>query len=62
MTIGHRRLVWTILAKALGEKSHPHNQLLSDCVAAVRLVIVLSYLLTNAFICAGVMRHWNSVV
>ena len=62
MTHSRSRLAWTVLAKALGEKAHPHNQRLSDCVAVVRLVIVLSYLVTNAFICAGVVRHWNSVV
>jgi hypothetical protein len=28
-------------------------------VAMVRLGILLSYLLTNAFIVAGVIRHWN---
>jgi hypothetical protein len=25
----------------------------------VRLTILLSYLLTNTFIVAGVIRHWN---
>jgi hypothetical protein len=28
-------------------------------VALVRLTILLSYLTTNAFIVAGVLRHWN---
>jgi hypothetical protein len=26
----------------------------------VRLTILLSYLLTNTFIVAGVIRHWNN--
>jgi hypothetical protein len=57
-----RRRAWTALAKALGEKAHPHDRNLSDRVALVRLVILLSYMTTNAFIIAGVIRHWNSVV
>jgi hypothetical protein len=28
-------------------------------VALVRLTILLSYLITNTFIVAGVLRHWN---
>ena len=50
---------WRILAKALGEKSHPDPRI-ADRVATVRLTILLSYLLTNTFIVAGVIRHWNN--
>ena len=50
--------LWRILAKALGEKAHPDPRI-SDRVAMVRLIILLSYLITNAFIVAGVIRHWN---
>ena len=49
---------WRILALALGEKAHPDPRI-ADRVALVRLSILLSYLLTNAFIVAGVVRHWN---
>ena len=49
---------WRILAKALGEKAHPDPRI-ADRVAMVRLAILLSYLGTNAFIVAGVLRHWN---
>ena len=49
---------WRILAKALGEKAHADPRI-SDRVAMVRLAILLSYLVTNAFIIAGVIRHWN---
>jgi hypothetical protein len=49
---------WRVLAKALGEKSHPDPRV-ADRIAMVRLVILLSYLTTNAFIVAGVIRHWN---
>ena len=50
---------WRILAKALGEKAHPDPRI-ADRVAMVRLIILLSYLLTNTFIVAGVIRHWNN--
>ena len=49
---------WRILALALGEKAH-HDPRIADRVALVRLGILLGYLLTNAMICAGVVRHWN---
>ena len=49
---------WRILALALGEKAHPDPRI-ADRVALVRLAILGSYLLTNAFIVAGVIRHWN---
>ena len=49
---------WRILALALGEKAH-HDPRIADRVAMVRLGILLSYLGTNALICAGVVRHWN---
>ena len=49
---------WRILAKALGEKAHIDDRL-ADQVAAIRVAILLGYMATNAFICAGVVRHWN---
>ena len=48
---------WRILALALGEKAHADPRI-ADRVALVRLVILLSYLTTNTFIIAGVIRHW----
>ena len=52
------RQAWRIWAKALGEKAGA-TKLEADRVAWVRTVIVLSYLITNAFIIAGVIRHWH---
>jgi hypothetical protein len=49
--------MWRIWAKALGEKSGKTNEE-SDLIALIRTVIILSYLITNAFIIAGVIRHW----
>ena len=49
---------WRVLALALGEKAHPDPRI-ADRVALVRLAILGSYLLTNACIVAGVIRHWS---
>ncbi len=51
------RKFWRIWAKALGEKAGATKQE-ADMVALVRTLIVLSYLITNCFIVAGVIRHW----
>jgi hypothetical protein len=51
------RKFWRIWAKALGEKAGATRQE-ADNVALVRTVIVLSYIVTNCFIVAGVIRHW----
>ena len=50
--------VWRLWAKALGQKAGK-NDTESDNVAIIRSVIFLSYLFTNLFIVAGVIRHWN---
>lgn len=49
---------WTVWAKALGEKAHPDKKY-ADLVAITRSAIFASYLITNLFIVAGVIRHWN---
>jgi hypothetical protein len=49
--------IWYIWAKALGEKAHDDENT-ADRVAVIRTVIVVSYLITNLFIVAGVIRHW----
>ena len=48
---------WRVLALALGEKAHADPRI-ADRVALVRLIILGSYLTTNLFIIAGVIRHW----
>jgi hypothetical protein len=52
------RKFWRLWAKALGEKAGATKQE-ADRVALIRTLIVVSYLITNAFIIAGVIRHWN---
>jgi hypothetical protein len=49
---------WRLWAKALGEKSGDTDRE-SDIIACIRSAIVLSYILTNCFIVAGVIRHWS---
>ena len=49
---------WRWWAKALGEKASKCDKE-SDKIAVIRTVIFLTYLITNAFIVAGVIRHWN---
>jgi hypothetical protein len=51
------RKCWRVWAKALGEKAGATSQE-ADRVALVRTLIVLSYIITNCFIVAGVIRHW----
>jgi len=49
---------WSLWAKALGEKADLKNNRVADRVAIIRTLIVLSYVITNCFIVAGVIRHW----
>jgi hypothetical protein len=49
--------MWRLWAKALGEKTGKSDKE-ADRVAVIRTLIVLAYLVTNAFIVAGVIRHW----
>lgn len=49
---------WRWWAKALGEKASKCDRE-SDTVAMIRTFIFVTYLITNGFIVAGVIRHWN---
>ena len=50
--------LWRLWAKALGEKASKHDRE-ADHIAGIRTFIFGTYLLTNLFIIAGVIRHWN---
>jgi hypothetical protein len=53
-----RTNLWRWWAKALGEKaSKCDNE--SDKIAFIRTFIFVTYLITNSFIVAGVIRQWN---
>lgn len=49
--------MWRLIAKALGEKAGSTDSE-ANKIAAIRLFIVASYITTNIFIVAGVIRHW----
>ena len=48
---------WMLWAKALGQKGH-HDDRYADRIAWIRTAIVVSYIITNCFIIAGVIHHW----
>ena len=50
--------IWRIWAKALGQKEDITDSE-ADVVATLRTAIVALYIITNLFIIAGIMRHWN---
>jgi hypothetical protein len=50
--------LWRLWAKSLGEKASKCDRE-SDKVALVRTFLFLTYLITNCFIVAGVIKHWN---
>lgn len=49
--------MWRLWAKALGEKAGSNDRE-ANIIACLRTIIVLSYIVTNCFIIAGVIRHW----
>jgi hypothetical protein len=53
-----RKTAWRLWASALGEKAGK-NDAEANIVAAVRTLIFITYFVTNLFIVAGVIRHWN---
>lgn len=59
MENGIIKRTWRVWAKALGEKSGNTDKE-SDRIACIRTAIVLTYIITNCFIIAGVIRHWNN--
>ena len=51
--------MWKIWCKALGQKEGKNNRE-ADAVAVIRTCILIGYMVTNCFIVAGVVRHWNA--
>jgi len=50
--------VWRLVAKALGEKASKDNKE-ADKIAIIRLAMFMSIFITNGFIVANAIRHWN---
>ena len=53
-----RKTFWRLLAKSLGEKASKCDKE-ADKVALIRLIMFLSIFITNCFIVANALRHWN---
>jgi hypothetical protein len=53
-----RQAFWKVWCHALGPKVGS-NEKEADIIALVRTVVFFSYLTTNIFIVAGVVRHWD---
>ena len=51
---------WRLWCKSLGEKAGKNDRE-ADNIAYLRTFIFFTYLITNLFIIAGVVRHWNDV-
>lgn len=51
---------WRVWAKALGPKAVEDCDRTSDIIAIIRTLILLVYVVTNFFIIAGILKHWNS--
>ena len=49
---------WRIWAKALGDKSGKTDRE-ADVIALIRTFIFIQLIVTNCFIVAGNIRHWN---
>lgn len=54
------KTLWRWWAKAIGEKASKCDKE-SDKIAVIRTIIFATYLITNCFIVAGVIRHWNDI-
>ena len=52
-----RQSIWRMWALAMGPKAG-RNEKEADVVAFVRTIVLISYMVTNGFIVAGVIRHW----
>ena len=50
-------LVWKY---SLGSFSDSKTEKYDNWIALVRTVIFVSYMVTNSFIVAGVIRHWDT--
>lgn len=57
MVTKKHRSAWRVWALALGEKAGKDDRE-ADRVAIIRTLVFLTYLVTNLFIVAGVVRQW----
>tara|TARA_B100000287_G_C20310689_1_gene653695 strand:+ start:267 stop:491 length:225 start_codon:yes stop_codon:yes gene_type:complete len=53
--------LWRTWKYALGSFSDTKTSRYDNAVCIVRSTIFITYLITNCFITAGVIRHWNDI-
>jgi len=53
--------LWRTWKYALGSFSDTETAKYDNAVCIVRSTILITYLVTNCFITAGVIRHWNDI-
>ena len=52
-------MIWEVWKYALGSFEDNKTAKYDNAVCIIRIFILLTYLATNIFITAGVIRHWN---
>ena len=60
MTFPKFQTIARVWKYSLGSFSDDKTQPYDNCVAIIRSIIFVSYLITNCFIVAGVIRHWDN--
>ena len=53
------RELFRIWKYSLGSFCDSKTERYDDWIALIRTIIFVSYMVTNSFIVAGVVRHWN---
>ncbi len=51
--------IWKVWSYTLGSFNDDTTHKYDDIICVLRTCILLSYLITNSVICAGVIIHWN---
>ena len=54
------RKIITVWMYTLGSFNDEKTKRYDGIICVLRTCILLSYLITNTVICAGVIRHWNN--
>ena len=60
MTYNNMKELITIWMYTLGSFNDNKTKRYDGIICVLRTGILLSYLITNTVICAGVIRHWNN--
>ena len=51
--------IWRVWKYSLGSFNDDKTKRYDDVICSIRSGILLTYVITNLVICAGVIRHWN---